>query len=522
MPAIPGVANIEYCQFVAASPLTATWVTDAVPAWYGTNATGGTATGTAPTPSTSEGGTTSYFVGQSLEGCLSDRAKIDVKINTTPKPVTTTYLAYCQGVDAPILNATGTDLKWYRNATDTQYQENPFSPYTNKVEDYSFYVSQTTTTNGCESPKEEIKIHIKALPSATISGNTTIDLGQTASITLKFTGDGPWIYILSNGTTDTTDQATTTIAVTPGITTSYIVTEVSNACGKGTPNGSALVTVKIPTIVSGIPSVSEACAGKSFGVPFQQSGDFPAGNTFKVQISLTNTDKSFYTIPSVATSNQVTATFPDTTKGGNYFIRVVSSGDNPDLLVRGNVSTVGISASPLTIATLTGSQTILAGESATLKAEFTGKAPWSFMLNNGVSDSLITTSTTPYSFKLATKSTTTYTISSVSNSCGEGKGVGSARVQVDAILGVEPPVASSAWLNVYPTVVEGKCIVEITGAISSKEAKVQVIDMNGRPLFDQTIRKKTTDLDFSAYPSGLYLLQIQNGNLNSVRKVMKP
>jgi hypothetical protein len=118
LPALPGIEKpvIEYCQFVPAVPLTATPVTNGILNWYKTNDQGEAPSGAAPTPSTAEGGTTSYFVGQTLEGCIGDRAKIDVKINTTPKPTTTTALAYCQNQVAPVLSATGTVLKWYREA----------------------------------------------------------------------------------------------------------------------------------------------------------------------------------------------------------------------------------------------------------------------------------------------------------------------------------------------------------------------------------------------------------------------
>ncbi|ACT95408.1 Ig-like domain-containing protein [Dyadobacter fermentans] len=522
LPAVPGVSQplIEYCQFIVADPLKATAVTNGTLNWFGTDATGGTSSPTAPIPSTAEGGTTSYYVAQTLAGCIGDRAKIDVKVNTTPKPATKTYLEYCQNETAPVLDATGSVLKWYREANGTEWQGVPFTPFTEKVQDYSFYVTQTGN-NGCESPKEEIKIHIKSLPSATISGNSTIDLGESATINIKFTGDGPWIYVLSNGTTDTTDQANHQVPVTPATTTSYLITEVSNACGKGIPIGSALVTVKIPTINSGSPSVSEICAGKPFTVPFQASGEFPAGNTFKLQVATENADAKFYTIPSTVSGNSVSAIFPDTTKASTFFLRVISSGTNPDLSVKGSVSSITINASPLPVATLTGTQTILVGETADLKAEITGKSPWTLTLNNGTKDTLITANATPYVFKLAPKTTTTYAITKVTNGCGIGTGVGTARVQVDPILGVEPP-APATWAKVYPTVINGKCTVEVTGTISAKQATIEVVDLNGRPRSAQAIKQQKTEVDFANYPSGLYLLRIKNGNLSTVQRVMKP
>jgi len=522
LPALPVIDKsvIEYCQFAQAQPLTAKPLSKATLNWYETDETGEDELKSAPVPSTEKGGTTSYYVAQTLEGCTSDLAKIDVKINTTPKPQTTTYLAYCQNENAPVLDATGSVLKWYREANSGEFQGVPFIPFTEKVQDYSFYVTQTGA-NGCESPKEEIRIHIKPLPSATISGSASIDLGQTAAVTLKFTGDGPWIYVLSNGTTDTTNESTHTITVKPSTTTTYLVTEVSNDCGKGIPIGSALVTVKVPTISSGNPSVSAVCSGKSFNVPFQQSGEFPSENKFSVQISTVNEDSRFYTIPSVATSNVITATLPDTTKGGRYFVRVISSDADEDFLIKGNVSAITITANPLPVATLSGTQSILSGQSANLKVETTGNAPWTFTLNDGVKDSLITAAVTPFTFKVSPKATTFFTITKVTNSCGTGKGAGSARVQVDPILGIEPPVTGD-WVNVYPTIIATQCTVEVSGTIAAKGAHAEIIDLNGRSRMVKPIRQKTTEVDFSGIPSGLYLLRIQNGNVSAVKRVMKP
>jgi hypothetical protein len=521
LPALPGIAAplIEYCQFEGAKPLSATPLSGANLNWFGLDATGGTSSGTAPTPSTADGGTKSYYVAQTLEGCIGDRAKIDVQINTTPKPVTQTYLAYCQGEQAPRLDATGTILKWYRQATDTEFQGFPYTPFTEKVEDYSFWVTQTGE-NKCESPKEEIKIHIKPLPSATISGSREVSLGEQAEIRLTFTGDGPWKYILSSGVTGTATQSPATVNVTPSTTTTYFVTEVSNECGKGSPIGSAQITVKVPTIITGSPSVAETCAGTSFTVPFQKSGDFPAGNTFKVQIAQVNEDAAFYNIPSVPGENTIVATFPDTTAGGSYFVRVVNSGANPAFTAKGSVNTVGIAAIPLPVATISGTQTVLIGSPATLKVDITGKGPWTFTLSDGSKDSVITATASPYSFLISPKVTSTYVIKTVTNTCGVGKGAGSARVQVDPILGIEPPVTD--WLKVYPTVTNSACTVEITTAVVNRNAKVQIIDLNGRPVHEETIRQKSTELDFSKYPAGLYLIQVQNGNLRSVNRVMKP
>ena len=75
----PTVSSPIYlCQNKSTVPLTATPSTGGTLNWYGTNATSGTASSTAPTPSTSTVGTTSYYVSETVSGVESIRSKIDV------------------------------------------------------------------------------------------------------------------------------------------------------------------------------------------------------------------------------------------------------------------------------------------------------------------------------------------------------------------------------------------------------------------------------------------------------------
>ena len=77
----PAVTSpIYYCQNSPAAPLAATASAGGTLNWYGTNATGGTASPTAPTPSTAAVGTTPYFVSQTVGGIESSRSKIVVNV----------------------------------------------------------------------------------------------------------------------------------------------------------------------------------------------------------------------------------------------------------------------------------------------------------------------------------------------------------------------------------------------------------------------------------------------------------
>ncbi|WP_438972235.1 LamG-like jellyroll fold domain-containing protein, partial [Polaribacter sp.] len=85
IPSAPSVIDVTYCQNDTASQLTATATSGHTLQWY-TEATGGTASSTAPTPTTSSAGTTTYYVSQinDTSGCESDRAEIDVVVQDAP------------------------------------------------------------------------------------------------------------------------------------------------------------------------------------------------------------------------------------------------------------------------------------------------------------------------------------------------------------------------------------------------------------------------------------------------------
>jgi hypothetical protein len=519
LPTVPGVTSqLEFCQFDSPSPLGATLESGGVANWYG-SASGGTRSGTAPVPSTQQGGTLSYFVSQSVLGCEGDRAEIRVLTKTTPKPTVTSPLTYCQNATTTPLAAQGERLKWYRQPNSTESQATPFTPFTANVGDFSFYVTQTGS-NGCESPKEEIRVRVRPLPSATISGDNSIVLGQQAEITLSFTGDGPWSYQLSNGLSGQTSQSTLRIPVSPQTTTTYLVTEVANQCGKGIPNGSAMITVRVPTITTGNPSTASLCAGRTFSLPFQASGDFVADNKFNVQIALEGASPKFSTIPTVRSGNEAVATLPDTTRGGNYLVRVVGESALMQFLLAGSISPVAVTVRPLPTATISGGTSILTGQSANLSIAFTGEGPWTFAFRTGTRDSLVTTSVTPFLLTVKPAATTIYTVASVSNQCGTGRVVGTARVQVDPILGIEPALKAS-WLTAYPNPVQTICVVEISTKLAAAGAQLRVYDLNGRNVVDRKVRTTRTEVDFSRLPSGVYFIRVENGEQSAVRQIIK-
>ena len=152
-PTVPTVSNIAYCENATAAALTATALSGHTLQWYGTNATGGTASTTAPTPSTNSSGTTNYYVSQknNTTGCEGPRASILVTINALPAQPVVSDFAYCQNSTASPLTATalsGHTLLWYgTNATGGTSSTTAPTPSTTTIGSTDYYVSQRNTYN---------------------------------------------------------------------------------------------------------------------------------------------------------------------------------------------------------------------------------------------------------------------------------------------------------------------------------------------------------------------------------------
>jgi hypothetical protein len=95
-------------------------------------------------------------------------------------------------------------------------------------------------------------------------------------------------------------------------------------------------------------------------------------------------------------------------------------------------ATFGVTA-PCTLptATLSGSQTIAAGQTATLTVQLTGEAPWSLTTSTGQT---LNAAATPFQFTVTPTVNTNYTLTRVANTCGTGTVGGQAAVALPITL----------------------------------------------------------------------------------------
>src|SRR5690606_37885570 len=108
--------------------------------------------------------------------------------------------------------------------------------------------------------------------SATLIGTQTINAGQSANLSVSFTGDVPYTLVFNGQTYANVANNPFIIPVSPAATTTYTLTSVSNACGAGTVSGSAVVTVNGGCTPPQPPTVSSASVNSGQTATLNASG----------------------------------------------------------------------------------------------------------------------------------------------------------------------------------------------------------------------------------------------------------
>ena len=526
LPGLPSVSNITYCQSQQDQPAQNVQALSAGGSnlkWYNTD---GNQFPNAPTPSVNQAGTQLFHVSQTVNNCEGLRADIIVTIVTLPAPATPKSLVtYCINDNAVPLQAIGQDgaqLKWidpYGNVSSVAPTPYTLNTSINPQGD-PFYVYQIGT-NGCYSPRATIRSLVNAPPTlALVAPTSTVNLGQRAPLQLKFTSAGPFSYTLTGGNIGTSNTTDTTISVLPRGNTIYQVVTVSNSCGVGLPGNpaTAQVTVRVPTISTSSLTSSTLCSGTSLSVPFTTTGQFNNGNAFRIElVSSTDTTKK-YAVAAASTGSPVSGVLPSTLPSGQYFVRVKA--DNPEIAIIGSNSPTPLTVRSLASAVLTGTQTIYAGVPANLTLTFGGEGPWTATYADSLYNYSVTATASPYLVEARPVRTTTYLLKSVTNSCGSGPISGKATITVAPLLGVED-TPLDPLVKTYPVPTETTLIVELNLPLTHDPATLSLTDLGGQPVLQQTTRNQLNKLDLTSQPSGIYLLRIQVGDRQTVRKVLK-
>jgi PKD-like domain/GEVED domain/Pregnancy-associated plasma protein-A len=367
-------------------------------------------------------GTYSYTATCAVNGCTNTTSTgSSLTVNTAPlqpSAFTAAPPTVCQGQNSvtytipAVAGATG--YTWAYSGTGHTITGTGTSVTVSFSNTATSGTLSVTADNTCgSSTARTVAIIVNQAPTATLTGTQAIISGQTAILSVSLTGTNPWSVNVGGTTYSSITASPYLINVTPTITTTYALTSVSNACGTitVTNNNTATVTVSPQTITTSVTGTT-FCAGTTVAGTYTTTGTFNAGNTFTAQLS--DALGSFTSPVSLGavSGGTISVTIPANTPAGTgYRIRVTSS--NP--VINGSANTANLTINVPATASLSGTQTIIAGQTANLSVNLTGTSPWTVI----VSGNTTSIATTPFTLQVSpTVGITTYTLTNVTNICG--------------------------------------------------------------------------------------------------------
>jgi len=203
-------------------------------------------------------------------------------------------------------------------------------------------------------------VTVKENPTVVISNNSSICLGQSATVHLVFTGTGPWNYTISDGTQNVSGSTSSNpfnVLITPATAGvhNYTVTVLSDVNCPGSGSGTAVVAVSSALPANSIGNVNgptEACNGTvvsmSTNVVTGQNITYSwnTGTNSSVVKFSTNAGGPFVTGPFSTTSPSVYAQFGvlSGSSGYNVCVQAVNgcgSTNNKCTWIRGVVGVPG-------------------------------------------------------------------------------------------------------------------------------------------------------------------------------------
>ena len=208
-------------------------------------------TTTGPTVTSTPAATTTYTVTGTTQGCSTS-----VDVTVAFQVVVNTTAQICQG--------------------DSFLLPDGVSASTSGT-----YTSILVSTLGCDSIINT-NLTVTPLPTVQLSGTPAICTGGTGTISVNFTGVGPFSYLWTDGTSVTpqTGAANNTISVQPSATTTYSVisiTDNNNPACTSAPTQTFQVTV-VPPLQVALNIANSGCTGSCTGqltaVPTGGAGNY--------------------------------------------------------------------------------------------------------------------------------------------------------------------------------------------------------------------------------------------------------
>lgn len=237
----------------------------------------------------------------------------------------------------------------------------------------TYYIGTTTDqncVNNADSPS--VSLVVNALPTATISGNAAICVGQSHNFNLTFTGAAPFTYSMQTpaGAIAPPASATTTTTFTassanPG---NYSIVSVTDNNGCVSAAGSTVSVLSVNPLPTGsLDGNATICAGQSHDFDITFTGTLPFNYTLSTPSN-----------PSLPLSHNGPGNIDifTATVAGNYSVTSITDGNGCVSAAASAVNTLTVN--PLPTATFSANSTVCANECHDFNLALTGTGPWNF------------------------------------------------------------------------------------------------------------------------------------------------
>lgn len=206
----------------------------------------------------------------------------------TVMPTVVSPLAICNNASALPLTAnvaSGYSLMWYTQSSGGVGSPSAPTPDNSVVGSTVYYVS-AVTAEGCIGQRTPLTVQVNALPTATISGTTSICTGTTTAITFSGTANAIVAYTINGGTNQSVTlnaSGTATVTTQPlTVNSTFALVSVTGTdalgCSKAVTDN-VLVTVNPLTPQNAVFSYNQSCVNGINPSPVLPTG-FVTGGTF--------------------------------------------------------------------------------------------------------------------------------------------------------------------------------------------------------------------------------------------------
>jgi gliding motility-associated-like protein len=362
-----------------------------------------------------------------------DKTVSITKQGNTETAVVVNPTLYCLNATASPLTATvstGNTVQWYTQAEGGVGSSIAPIPTTTEIGNSQVFYASSLDGNGCEGVRSQIVVQVDDLPTATISGTTTICSGTTSDITFTGTPNAIVTYTVNGGsnqtiTLDATGSAVLTSAALSVDTTFALVSVASGTttCSQA-QTGSVVITVNVlPTAaISGTTSI---CSGTTSDITFT--------GTPNSIVSYTINGGSVQTITLDATG---TAVFTSAALTADTTFDLVSVASGTSACSQAQTGSAVVTVNALPTAAIAGTTSICSGTTSAITFTGTPNSIVSYTINGGSVQTITldATGTAVFTSAALTADTTfdLVSVASGTSACSQAQ-TGSAVVTVNAL-----------------------------------------------------------------------------------------